>query len=208
LTAGSVAGCGRSSETQRRTSETATSATDTVSLRLDCASFPAELSVQDLVQRFGASNEVSVSIHVGEGETEEGTVLFPNDPERTVEILWNDPGTKRNPRSIKIHGTTSRWTAPGGLALGQDLQQVEQLNKGPFALAGFGWDRGGSVTSWSGGALETNPCHLRARFAVDSARQNDPRMKQVMGDREFSSSDSTMRALNPRVVEIWLAYGS
>ena len=171
-------------------------------------SFPADFSVQDLVQRFGASNEVSVSIPLGEGQTEEGTVLFPNDPERKVEILWTDASTKRNPRSIKAHGSTSRWTASGGLALGQDLEKVEQLNKGPFTLAGFGWDRGGSVTSWSGGALETNPCHLRARLAVDGALQSDPRMKQVMGDREFSSSDSTMRALNPRVVEIWLAYGS
>lgn len=179
-----------------------------MSLTLDCVSFPVGLSVQDLVQRFGASNEVSVAMPVGEGQTEEGTVVFPNDPERKLEILWNDPRVKRNPRSMKIHGATSRWSTPGGLALGQDLQQVEEHNHGPFMLAGFGWDRGGSVTSWSGGALETSPCHLRARFAVEAALQNDPRMKQVMGDREFSSRDSTMRALNPRVVEIWLAYGS
>jgi hypothetical protein len=165
------------------------------------------LSVQDLVERFGVANEVSVSIPVGEGENDEGTVLFPNDPERKVEILWNDAASKRNPRSVKVHGSNSRWTTPSGLALGQELDEVERLNKGPFQLAGFGWDRGGSVTSWSGGALETSPCHVRARFAVDSKFMNDPRMKQVMGDREFSSSDATMRALEPRVVELWLAYG-
>jgi len=164
------------------------------------------LSVQDLVERFGVANEVSVSIPVGEGENAEGTVLFPKDPARKVEILWDDADAKRGPRSVKIHGSTSRWSAPGGLVLGLDLAEVERLNHGPFRLAGFGWDRGGSVTSWSGGALETIPCHLRARFAVDTQLLNDPRMKQVMGDREFSSSDSTMHALHPRVVELWLAY--
>ena len=200
-------GCGQPKEAKHSIPENAGGpAADTSSYRLDCASFPGDLKVQDLVQRFGAANEVSVSISVGEGESAEGTVLFPKDPERKVEIIWDEAGMKRNPRTIKINGQTSKWTAPGGLALGQDLKRVQELNKGAFQLAGFGWDRGGSVTSWSGGALETSPCHLRARFAVDAALMKDPRTKHVMGDREFSSSDSTMRALNPRVVELWLAY--
>lgn len=201
-----ISGCRQSSQTAR-SSET-TRPSETAPLRFDCASFPREFTAQDLGQRFGASQVKSVSIPLGEGETGQGTVLFPDDPERKVEILWNDPGAKRNPRSVKIQGSTSRWIAPGGLCLGLDLEQVETLNHGPFRLAGFGWDRGGSVTSWSGGALETNPCQLRARFAVDSALQNDPRLKTLMGDREFSSDDATMHALKPRVVEVWLSYGS
>ena len=48
---------------------------------------------KDLVQAYGAANVADHDVDVGEGEMESGTVVFPKDPERIVEILWKDPET-------------------------------------------------------------------------------------------------------------------
>lgn len=160
-----------------------------------------------LATAFGASHVVSADIPLGEGESESGTVLFPDQPDRRVEILWKFPREERSPRSVKISGLKSQWLAAEGLTLGLTLEEVERKNGRPFELMGFGWDRGGAVPSWSGGALDASQsCRLRARFEPDTEAKNDPRLREVQGDRAFASNDSVMRSLPLRVTEIWLAY--
>ena len=176
--------------------------------QFDCVeTFPPDLNADALIQEFGASHVVSAEIPLGEGESERGTVIFPDQTDRKVEILWKFPEEKRSPRSVKISGQASRWTAAGGLTLGQTLDEVERRNGRPFELMGFGWDRGGAVPSWSGGALDAfDSCRLRARFTPEAGSENDPRFHEVQGDRAFASNDSVMRSLPLRVTEIWLAY--
>jgi hypothetical protein len=52
-----------------------------------------------------------------------------------------------------VIGGQSTWTAPGGLRLGQTLEQVEKLNHKPFKLKGFDKDRIATGSNWDGGAL-------------------------------------------------------
>ena len=53
-------------------------------------SINAHTTRQDLVRVYGTSNVVDRDLDVGEGEVEPGTILFPSDPEHSIEILWND----------------------------------------------------------------------------------------------------------------------
>ena len=58
----------------------------------------------DLVQRYGAANVVDQEVGVGEGDTDTATVLFPKDPERRIEILWQDREKEAYPSSVTISG--------------------------------------------------------------------------------------------------------
>ena len=102
---------------------------------------------KDLVQAYGAANVVDQDVDVGEGETQPGTVIFPKDPERLIEILWKDPDKKTLPASAQLSGAKSRWKTAHSISLGTSLKDLERRNGRPFKLAGFGWDYSGTVTS-------------------------------------------------------------
>jgi hypothetical protein len=56
---------------------------------------------RDLVERYGSANVRDQDVDIGEGETEPGTVLFPKDPKRSIEILWRDPKTICGPVDVQ-----------------------------------------------------------------------------------------------------------
>jgi hypothetical protein len=69
---------------------------------LDCQSaFGPSVSAADLSARYGRQNVVSEKIYLGEGESEEGTVLLATSPADRVEIRllgfdWDYGGTERS----------------------------------------------------------------------------------------------------------------
>jgi hypothetical protein len=169
----------------------------------------AKTARAELVSTFGAANVVDQDIDIGEGETEPGTVVFPNEPKQLIEILWKDPAAKRDPKSVTIHGEASRWKAVHDISLGTSLKDLERINAKPFHLSGFAWDYSGTVTAWDGGLLEDD-LEKKARVYVRlhaPARPDvtDKELEQVAGDREFSSQHPVMQKLNPRVyMMVWM----
>ena len=165
-----------------------------------------------LAAAFGAANVTTENVHVGEGQYEEGTVLFSKLPDERLEILWTGGIAHGRPRDLFIRGEKSRWRTAGGLTLGATLHAVERLNRRPFRLLGFGWDYGGTTMDWSGGRLAEQPdgpCRIRARFEPPDLEHNRGAGKwyyQVTGEREFSSGHPAMQALNPVIYEIFVQY--
>jgi hypothetical protein len=102
--------------------------------------FTPDASAVALARRFGARNVKSASISLGEGGEEEGTLLFPQSPMNSAEILWKDVRAKKFPKSVRIQAYDSDWRSPEGLALGATLRAVETINRRPFRLSGCGWD--------------------------------------------------------------------
>jgi hypothetical protein len=159
----------------------------------------------DLVNRYGAVNVRDQDVDVGEGETEPGTVVFPRDPTLAIEILWRDPKTKRSPKFLTIRGKASRWKTAHGVSLGTTLMQLEQINGKSFVLSGFGWDYSGTVESWQSGALAKDlEGHGRVILRLDTEPTSVTQQaySELAGDRPFSSSNSAMQKLNPRIYEI------
>src|SRR5687768_4904729 len=64
----------------------------------------------DLVRAYGAENVRDTLVALGEGETARGTILYPDDPQRRLEIVWGDAAAKREPRRIILRGEGSRWS--------------------------------------------------------------------------------------------------
>ncbi len=171
---------------------------------------------QMLADRYGAGNLSDQDIELGEGETEPGTVLFPHDPTRTIDILWKDAKVKISPKRLTIRGTRSRWKTAHGISLGTSLKQLEAINRRSFSLCGFGWDYSGTVLSWQGGALGRELVEarmesegrgrviLRLMPTEDSGRVR-AEISAVQGDRSFSSGHPAMQKLDPRIYEIvWI----
>jgi hypothetical protein len=127
----------------------------------DCREWPEWLDqyahdTRGFDPQVGASNVVDQDVDVGEGEMEPETVLFPNDPERRIEILWKDPDKRAEPASVCIRGRASHWHATHGISLGTTLRQLQRANGRPFRynLVNDGTDMVNELFSWHGGRLE------------------------------------------------------
>lgn len=168
-------------------------------LVLSCAgAFAADSSRERLAAVFGAANVADVEIDVGEGMTEPGTVLFPDDPMRRVDIFWHDGDARARPLSVLVRGDDSLWVGPLGVRLGSSLAEVEAVNGGPFDILGFDWDQGGYVPDWRGKlatATGAADCPFSARFGPTSDGYD------AVGDQVFSSAAAGIRAGAP-VVEM------
>jgi len=156
----------------------------------------------DLQMGYGAQNVRQTVVHLGEGETASGTVVFPNDSTQRVEVLWHDTEHRRYPAAAILAGDKSLWQLPEGITLGTTLHDLERLNGRPFQLAGFGWDYAGAILSWNGGALDSIFGRDMRLFLKPPAGANGDLYAQAMGDRPFSSSSHPMRAINPKIYRI------
>ena len=179
-------------------------------LPFSCATFPPDLSAADLRERFGEQHVQRAPVPWGgaEGDSSEGTVLFPDDEHGRLQIFWRDSATQRQPEWVSVRGERSRWRTSSGVTLGTHLRELESLNGRPFRLLGFGNDVSGTVMSWSG-AQDTERCRVRLRLQVPWPRTDhgrSPLYRQLLGEREFSSGHPAMQALDPAVYELFLQY--
>jgi hypothetical protein len=170
----------------------------------------ADVTEALLRQQLGSGLVLSDSIYVGEGMFEPGTVLYPADSSRRLEILWQDSIGRRRPRVVVVRGG-SRWRVYPGVGIGTTLRELDSLNGRAFSLAGFGWDYGGTLTGYQGGRLDSlwgrgaeRDLAVQFRLSPPEAAA-DSLLSAVLGDRDFSSRHPAMYALNPRVYEILVA---
>jgi hypothetical protein len=145
-----------------------------------------------LMARFGAANFSDQTLDGPEGEQYTATVLYPNDPSRRAEIIWEDDA-RSAVAVFSISGEHGDWVGPHGVRLGASLAQVEQANGASFMLYGFDWDYGGWTTQWNGGAFEGPDCLTRMRFRN--------RASAAGGSTEFASDSADMRAADAVVDE-------
>ena len=171
-----------------------------------------DTSEDALRRHFGPSQVRREMIEVGEGERENGSVIYPNEPRLTILVLWKDSVGRRNPSSVRLRDR-SRQVIYDGIGIGATLKALERLNGRPFQLAGFDFDYSGTVTSWQGGRLERvsgPPCEIKVRLLPvlpkSPSRQQLAAGEATTGDRDFESSNPNMQLLNPRVYEVLLIY--
>lgn len=165
----------------------------------------------ELVQRYGADNVRRDRIALGEGETAPGTVVFPRDASRRLEILWGDTVGHARPSYVAIGGNPTRWLVAPGVTIGTPLTELERLNGGPFTLSGFDFDYAGTVQSWRGGRLDAlwkhgNECTTpRVVVRLQPADDAPSRLTaQVSGERAFPSTHPAMQRLDPRVYALFV----
>jgi hypothetical protein len=141
-----------------------------------------------------------------DGSKIKASILFPNDPRRRLEVLWNNEASRSDTSIIAINGK-SQWTAPKGLKLGMPLAAIEKLNGKPFKLAGFDWNGGGFVRELDG-KLKMPPggCNLIIRFEPGIANPLPARYAEITGDKTIVSSNKLLRRTRAQVSEWGIGY--
>jgi hypothetical protein len=168
--------------------------------------FSKDSSHLKLAMRYDSKNVTFAEVDGPEGSKLMASILFPNDPKRRIEVLWENVGQRSGTQLIAINGK-STWTAPKGLKLGMTLAALEKANGRPFRVAGFGTGNTARVVDWQGGALANLPggCKVGIYLAADANTPAEAR-GELPADKEFQSSDVAMRAVKPVIGEILLGY--
>lgn len=159
--------------------------------------------------RFGSAAVRTDSVYVGEGQSELGTILFPDDSARELAIVWDDRVARSRPAFVYVSSSRSAWRVYPGVGIGTDLRTLDSLNGRGFHLSGFNWDYSGTTTSFDQGRLDSlwrrdtvlGQAVLLRLSPSDSAAP-ESLLRLVQGEREFSSRDSAMQRLNPRVYQV------
>jgi hypothetical protein len=157
------------------------------------------------MQAFQPKNVEYGEVAGASGTKLNASILYPKDPKRHLEVLWQNEAARTDISLIVITGQ-STWTGPKGLRLGMPLAALEKLNGKAFKLSGFDQPDGSAVLDWQGGALASLPggCKVGVRLAAD--RKAAANALAAAGGKEFGSSDAAMRAVKPTVAEIILGY--
>jgi hypothetical protein len=158
-----------------------------------------------LAQVFGPNNVIFSEVNGPDGSKLPASILFPKDPKRRLEVLWNNEATRSATQLVVINGQ-SNWSAPRGLKLGLQLAALEKINGKPFKLTGFAQD-GSTVAGWEGGTLAklAGGCKVGLRLMADQRAPDDARSK-VAAANELMSNDAGVRAVRATVAEILIGY--
>lgn len=165
----------------------------------------ARTTEADLKKIYGGRNVKAGDVGLGEGETVPGTIIFPDDPQKRLEIVWKNAKTRKSPDYVQFAGEKSLWKISPGIGLGTSLKTLEQINGKGFVLLGFEWDYAGTVVSWSGGRLarrfgrNSDLVTLRLNPDTFDDKALDKHLTAVSGDDEFSSKNKSMQKINPKV---------
>lgn len=159
-----------------------------------------------LAAAFQAKNVEDTEVDSAAGNKVMASVLFASDPKRRLEVWWSNQAKHSDIHLIVINGD-SGWAAPGGLHLGLTLAELEKLNHRPFKLSGFDKANVTSLIDWNGGEL----AYLSGGCKLGVSLRADPKTSALVlsllsVSQEFTSSDATLRAANPTVSEILVAY--
>ena len=65
---------------------------------------------------------------------------------------------------IECFNDSAAWHTSSGLKIGSGLNELLKLNGQKISFYGFGWDYGGSITSYNNGVFEKSP----VSFDLDS----------------------------------------
>ncbi|MEO6172124.1 MAG: hypothetical protein ABIP02_03315, partial [Arenimonas sp.] len=104
-----------------------------------------------LRKQYGDANVIEGELPGPEGETAQGWIIYPNEPEKIL-MIYPDASSS-HPESLLVDETTSKWHLSNSIKLGTDIKTLESLNMKPFIFYGFYWDYGGVITDWNGGEL-------------------------------------------------------
>ena len=153
-------------------------------------------TLQELQQRFGASNVVPGEVPGAEGETFRGVVLFPEDPSRRATLYFQDTQNLHGLSMISVDDAGSRWELASGIRIGTTLADLQARNGKPFTFTGFDWDYGGTITDWQGGKLQPADDEIASeRMQLRMPEGGSSEKPYPMGDAEFKSDDPRWKDL-------------
>lgn len=175
----------------------ASTAAEVESFVLDSAVKPGA-TLSSLRKQYGDANVVAGELPGAEGETAEGWIIFPKDPEKKLMIYTDESNS--HPGSLLVDEANSKWHLSNSIKIGTDSTTLQSLNKKPFTFYGFYWDYGGVITEWNGGELSKKTAN-GAQVNIHLCPPENSKLPDnyLMGDGTFNS-DNPLAVKFPPVV--------
>jgi len=166
--------------------------------------FNQNATLADFEAAFGKENVVTGEVPGPEGTTMIATTVYPNDPERTMQLHWWDEANVKYFAGLTL---AKGDTGPGGVKIGMPIEEVERINGEPFTLLGFFWDYGGSA-GFDAGKLSELPggCFLNLQFSPTLEVLPPGVETAISGDIELRSNMPEVLAAKVAVDEVNLGY--
>lgn len=169
------------------------------------SSLKPDVTKESLIATYGAANVTDETIPWVDSE-EKAVVLFANDPEMRIELLWLDK-TSGGPRVIQSDG--AKWTGPLGLHTGASMTDVEAANGAPVSLMGFSNHNSGEANDFHGGKLDAGDKGCRVTLIFATPEDLPPEVAEPVNndpEKVYLSDSSEMRAAKPFLATIALSY--
>lgn len=140
-----------------------------------------------------------------EGMEFPGIVLWQGDPQREIELVFDEESKDERIAALTVTAEKSTWRI-AGMGIGDTIGAVEKINGKPFSIWGFDWDYGGYLTERSGGLLEKLPggCNISLRFSPAENVETYP--DGISGEVELKSSDPRLKQVGAAVSEVGLMW--
>lgn len=172
--------------------------------------FKPDTTLADLRARYGAAAVAEQSVPLGEGDSEPGAIIHPDDPARRAYVHFVDANPAGSVSAIHVRDPGSNWSGPLGIRIGTTSVELERLNGKPYKFLGFDWDYGGYVSNWADGTLARaflEPGQLSLRLAPPELPEGVERAADYpAGDAEFASDLPALREQPAVVVEMGLGF--
>jgi len=146
----------------------------------------------DIIQAYGKANVIRKTIGLGEGETMEGTVVFPGTDNEII-IEWAQDKAFQKPAKIRIEKANAAWKTDQGIGVGTTLAQLQAINGKDFKFAGFEWDYAGIANNWQGGKIDPKITVFL------EANKPEALYPDLLGDALFDASNPKAKAADLRV---------
>ena len=166
--------------------------------------FNANATLADFETAFGKDNVVTGEVPGPEGTTMIATTVYPNDPERTMQLRWWD---EENVKYFAGLTLAKGDTGPGGVKRGMPIEAVQAANGEPFTLLGFFWDYGGGAGFDTGKLADlAGECFLNLHFTPTLEPLPEAISIAISGEQELRSDMPEVLAAKVVVDEINLGF--
>lgn len=147
----------------------------------------------DIIKAYGQNQVQRTELGLGEGETTQGTVVFPGTS-KELEIIWSEPYQKI--QEVRIQREGSPWKTDQGVEVGLTVEALEVINGKALEFFGFEWDYSGLVADWNGGNISSA---LRVFLEPQNPEAVYP---DLLGDAKFSTTHPKVEAAGLKIVSM------
>lgn len=161
-----------------------------------------EATLESLRGRFGKEHVQVAEVPLGEGDSEQGVILFPEQAEQRAYLYFEDPQALVGLAGVRVLDPQSRWQLEPGIRIGLPATDLVALNGAPVSYSGFGWDYGGTVIDWHEGKLAGDEGR-RWSVALDIppvTGEAEGALDLPLGEGTFRSDDARYRKAFARAV--------
>ena len=122
------------------------------------------------------------------------TKLYPGTINEAI-IYWKEKAWHKTIAMIMCYQDSAQYHTDKGLKLKSGFNELLRLNGKKISFMGFGWDYGGTITSYNEGLLENTPLH----YEIDLSKAPSEEEMSVFGDTPIDSDMPLVKKLVPDI---------